>query len=86
MVIGNAKGKGRPRWNTGTGTSTATALIHLRLDAQFVVEEQQQAHLERVAAAARAEGVFVHCALYLPQEYGISDKADPVPSLRIATE
>jgi len=75
-------GKGKARWSLGDKGSVAP-LMHLKLDAQFVSESEAEAYLERVAEGARREGVFVHCALYLPQEYGISDKADPAASLRI---
>merc|ERR1712129_317209 len=36
-----------------------------------------------IASEARNKGVLVYASVYLPQEFGISDKADPRPSLRI---
>merc|ERR1712154_410723 len=57
--------------------------IHLRFNEKWIDDASAQDVFEVVAHEARKKGVLVHASIYLPQEFGISDKADPRPSLRI---
>jgi len=74
--------KQRPRWETGE-RNEISPLIHLRFSDKFVSDELAEQYLEVVASEARKKGVLLYTAIYLPQEFGIPDKADPRPSLRI---
>eukprot|EP01083_Nonionella_stella_P008738 25256_1 len=70
------------RWNMGYNNAVSP-LIHLRFDEKFVGDESAEGYLEQIAADATKQGVLVFSSIYLPQEFGISDRADPRPSLRI---
>merc|ERR1719384_1618575 len=58
-------------------------LIHLRFNEKWIDDASAEDVFEAIANEARNKGVLVHASIYLPQEFGISDKADPRPSLRI---
>merc|ERR1719384_842471 len=57
-------------------------LIHLRFNEKWIDDASAEDVFEAIANEARSKGVLVHASIYLPQEFGISDKADPRPSLR----
>lgn len=57
-------------------------LIHLRLN-ENINDNTAEKLLEEVSLLVREEGVLITPAVYLPQEYGIPEKSDPKPSLRI---
>merc|ERR1712154_516023 len=70
------------RWNMGHN-NMLSPLIHLRFNEKWVNDDIAHRYFEIIANEARKKGVLVYNAIYLPQEFGISDKADPRPSLRI---
>ena len=74
--------KAEQRWNMGYN-NLVSPLIHLRFNEKWINDESAEQILEIIANEARSKGVLVHSSIYLPQEFGISDKADPRPSLRI---
>ena len=81
-LLKDDSGKQRPRWNMGE-QNQISPLIHLRFDDKFVSDDVAEQYLDVVASEARKKGVLVYTAVYLPQEFGIPDKSDPRPSLRI---
>eukprot|EP00484_Ammonia_sp_Unknown_P018226 CAMPEP_0197031848 /NCGR_PEP_ID=MMETSP1384-20130603/10704_1 /TAXON_ID=29189 /ORGANISM="Ammonia sp." /LENGTH=522 /DNA_ID=CAMNT_0042461425 /DNA_START=28 /DNA_END=1596 /DNA_ORIENTATION=- len=70
------------RWNTGYN-NVMSPLIHLRFNEKVIADDVAEQYFDSVASKARQQGVLVHSSIYLPQEFGISDKSDPRPSLRI---
>ena len=81
-LLRDDSGKQRPRWDMGE-QNQISPLIHLRFDDKFVSDDVAEQYLDVVASEARKKGVLVYTAVYLPQEFGIPDKSDPRPSLRI---
>merc|ERR1712176_1614920 len=73
---------GEQRWEMGWDNMECP-LIHLRFVDKWIDDASAENIFEIIASEARNKGVLVYASVYLPQEFGISDKADPRPSLRI---
>merc|ERR1712204_159706 len=73
---------GEQRWEMGWNNMECP-LIHLRFVDKWIDDASAESIFEIIASEARNKGVLVYASVYLPQEFGISDKADPRPSLRI---
>ena len=70
------------RWNTGYN-NLISPLIHLRFNEKYVNDDVAEKYFDVISSEARKKGVLIYSAVYLPQEFGISDKSDPRPSLRM---
>lgn len=70
------------RWNTGYN-NLISPLVHLRFNEKLINDDIAEKYFEIVSSEARKKGILVYSSVYLPQEFGISDKTDPRPSLRM---
>eukprot|EP01084_Bolivina_argentea_P150896 263455_1 len=82
LLIDNECNDGKKRWNTGYN-NLLSPLIHLRFNDKLISDDLGEQYFDAIAYECRQKGVLVYNAIYLPQEFGISDKSDPKPSLRI---